>query len=319
VAAEWYEFSKKVLAGGVAVSFLTFLAVVFIPFLGAVILIMAPLPVLYYSLKYGRKEGLIVFIASLSAVAVILKVTGSMAALPMLFTAGCMGMILSEVLKKSYSVETTILLPVIALLTIWSAFIFYESTVSGVNPRAIIGSSIEHNIQESIEFYGGLDVPEETINVIRDNIKQISGFFLNIFPAIALIIAAFAVWINVLSARELFQKRALWYPDFGDLSAWKAPEKLVWLFIAGGGTLLVPIEWVRFAGINFLIVCLFVYLLQGISIVSFFFRQKRIPRFFRAMFYFLIFAQQYFTILIVIAGLFDLWIDFRKYIKPVTD
>jgi uncharacterized protein YybS (DUF2232 family) len=303
---------------GVAVSSLIFLTVAFVPFLGSVILILSPLPILFYCTRNGRVRGLAILIVSLCVVAAILTFSDSMAGIPILAVSGCMGMIFSEILKKSYSIEVTILLPVVALLILWSSFIFYQSTVSGVTPLFLIEGYINSNIQESLRFYAKIDVPDETLNLVRENAKQIAGFFVNIFPALALVSVTFAVWLNILSGKELFRRTALSCPDFGDLSQWKAPEKLVWLLIAGGGTLLAPVEWIRFAGLNVLIVCLFVYLLHGLAIISFFFRTKNVPRLLRAFFYFLIFAQQYFTIVVVVAGLFDLWVDFRKYIRPVV-
>lgn len=276
----------------------------------------SPLPILYYYSKNGRVPGLAGLIITFFVVAVILNAYDAMANLPILCISGCLGMILSEVLKKNYTIEKTIFLPVIALLIMWSLFLLYQSAVSGVGPWRLIERYIEQIVQENIQFYAKLEVPEEHLNMIRDNSKQITGFFMHIFPALALTSILFTVWINILFGREIFRKNALWYPDFNDLSLWKAPEKLVWLLIAGGGMLLIPMEWVGFGGLNFLIVCLFLYFLQGLAIISFFFSRKHVPKLIRGFVYFLIFAQQYFTILIVATGLFDLWIDFRKYIRP---
>jgi uncharacterized protein YybS (DUF2232 family) len=304
---------------GVAISTLTFLSVAFVPFFGSIILLQSPLPILYYYSKNGRLQGSAVFIVSLIAVAVVLRSFDLTANLPILFVAGCLGIIISEVLKKSYSIEITILFPVVVLLIVWSSFVLYESTRSGLSPWNLIRSYVDFNIQDNIQLYAKLDVPDETLGLIRDNARQIADFFMNIFPSIALISATFAVWINILSGREIFRKNSLSYPDFGDLSCWKSPDKMVWLLIASGGMLLIPVEWIRFSGLNLLIACLFIYLLQGLAIVSFFFRRKNVPRLLRMMFYFFIFAQQYFSIVIVAAGLFDLWVDFRKYVKPATD
>ena len=108
-------------------------------------------------------------------------------------------------------------------------------------------------------------------------------------------------------------------PDFGDLTRWKAPEKIVWLLIAAGGTLLIPQALVKFIGLNILIICLFIYLAEGISIIGFFLKVKKVPILFRVMLYFLILVQQYLLLLIVALGLFDLWADFRKFIRPAAD
>ena len=264
-------------------------------------------------------QGFMILIISSSVVAFILISYDSIASFPILFLSGCLGIILSEILKQGYSIEKTVMYPVVALIVIWSSFILYQSTISGVSPWLVIENYIDSNIRDNIQLYAKLDVPEEQLNLIRDNANQIAAFFMNIFPALALIGATFTVWTNLLLGREILRKNKSLYPDFGDPSCWKAPEKLVWLLIASGGMLLIPVEWIKFTGLNLLIVCLFVYLLQGLAIVGFFFQSRNVPRLFRMMFYFLIFAQQYITILIVATGLFDLWINFRKRIRPATD
>ncbi len=64
----------------------------------------------------------------------------------------------------------------------------------------------------------------------------------------------------------------------------------------------------------FLVIC-FIYLLQGLAIVSFFFQIKNVPNFFRFLFYFLIAVQQILMIPIAAIGLFDIWVDFRKFFQ----
>jgi uncharacterized protein YybS (DUF2232 family) len=83
--------------------------------------------------------------------------------------------------------------------------------------------------------------------------------------------------------------------------------------------LLIPVEWARILGLNLLLICLFVYLLQGLSIIGFLFKTKNVHRLFRIPCYFLIFAQQYIILLVIAVGVIDLWVDFRKFIKPIMD
>jgi len=313
-----FEDIRDLLAGIVIVS-ITFLSVICIPFFGSFILILSPLPILYHYLKHGMIHGLIVFIVSLCMVAIILNSYHQTANLHLLFISGALGIALSEVLKKNYPIELTILFPVVMLLLIWSSFILYETFSSGISPWRLIEEYIDSNIQDNIKFYSRLELPDETLSLLKENAKQITSFFVNVFPAIGLISATFVVWINLLFSRDIFQKRSLAYSNFGDLSLWKAPEKLVWLFITSGTMIFIPVEWIRFPSLNIFIVIIFIYLLHGLAISSFFFKRRNIARPFRIIFYLLIFTQQYFTIFVIAAGLFDLWIDFRKYIAPVAD
>jgi len=315
---EGSAFSKSVFLTGIAVSTLIFLAASLIPLAGAILLILTPLPIIYYCFKAGRLQGFAIFFISLALVAAVLTISGSVANLPFLFLTGFLGLFVSEVLSRSYSIEKTVIYPVAAVLALWCSFIVYYSISAGEDPWRLVEAYIATNIQETIRFYSQLDIPTEQIDILKDNVKQITEFFANIFPALVLVGAAFVVWVNILAARELFQRSGMWNPELGDLSRWKTPDKLIWLLIAAGGALLAPVTWVNVIGLNATIVCLFAYLLQGLSIVSFLFKTKNVHRTFRIFCYVLIFAQQYVLLFLAAVGVFDLWVDFRRFIKPVT-
>jgi uncharacterized protein YybS (DUF2232 family) len=313
------EFFSSNFFTGIAISSLAFLAASLIPVIGTFFFILTPLPILYYYSKIGRIEGLMVFVVSLSVVAVILTISGFAASIPLLFISGSLGVILSEIFRKNYSVEITTILPVMVLLILWLSFILFQSLSLGKQPWILVEDYIGSNIQESIQFYAQLDIPVEQIDFAKNNIKQITNFFTNIFPALIIVSASFTVWINILAAREIFQKNRMWYPDFGDLARWKAPEGLIWILIATGVMLLIPVEWARIVGLNLLLICLFLYLLQGLSIIGFLFKNKNVHRLFRIPCYILMFAQQYIILLVIALGVIDLWVDFRKFIKPITE
>jgi uncharacterized protein YybS (DUF2232 family) len=311
-------FFKSNFFTDIAVSSLAFLAASLIPLLGAFFFILTPLPIIYYYSKTGRIQGFAIFLISLFLVASVLTFSGSIANLPFLFITGFLGLFLSEIFRRNYSIERTVVYPVTAILMLWCSFIVLQSLSAGEEPWHLVEDYIGRNIQESIQFYAQLDIPAEQIDLLKDNFKQITNFLANIFPSLVLVSASFIVWLNILAAREIFQRTGMWYPDFGDLSRWKAPEGLIWLLIAAGGMLLVPVSLARIVSLNLVIVCLFAYLLQGLSIISFLFKTKNVHRSFRILCYFLIFVQQYIILLLVAVGVFDLWVDFRKFIKPVT-
>jgi uncharacterized protein YybS (DUF2232 family) len=304
---------------GIILSSSFFLAASLIPIAGSVFFILTPLPILYYYTKTGRIQGWGIFIISLTLVALFLTFSSSMTSLPFLFISGLLGIILSEILHKNYSIERTILYPVTVLIVLWLTVIISLSITIGRQPWHLIEDYIGRNIQESIDFYTHLDIPAEQIAQIKDNFNEITIFFTHIFPALFLVSVLFTVWINTLAAKDIFYKNGLTYPDFGNLARWKAPEGLIWILIISGVMLLVPAEWVKFLGLNMLIVCLFVYLLQGLSIISFIFKTKNVHRLFRILCYFFIFTLQYIILVVITVGVVDLWVDFRKFVKPIPD
>jgi uncharacterized protein YybS (DUF2232 family) len=304
---------------GITVLSLTLLIVALIPFVGPVVIIMTPLPIIYFTFRLGRVRGLAALAFAFLIVSGILGLLGHRANLAVLLMIGFTGVTLSEVLKRRFSIEKTFLIASLAVFSCGVGFVLYSAFLSGAAPWRIVELYIAGIIAENLKLYEQLNISADQISLIRENAPQITGFFVAIFPALALSGAVLTVWLNVLAARVLLRRHAEEFPDFGDLSLWKAPEWLVWLLIASGGMMLAPIEVLGSVGMNILIVCCLIYLFQGLAIVDFFFKRKRIPVLLRWLFYILIAVQQYIVILVIAFGLFDIWVDFRKRIAGIKD
>jgi len=304
---------------GIAILSLTLLVVVLIPFLGPVAIIMTPLPILYFCFRLGRIRGLAALIIAFLVVSSILSILGRPATISVLMMIGLTGVILAEVLQRRYSIEKTFVLASLVLFFSGAGFILYYARQTGTEPWRLVEMYIAGIINENLKLYAQMNISEDQIKVIRENTAEITQFFAGIFPALALSGAMFMVWLNVLAGRSLLRRHAVGFPEFGDLTLWKAPEKLVWLLIASGMMALAPLDLLETVGINLLIICCLVYLFQGLAITGFFFRRKKVPVIFRWLFYMLIVVQQYMVILVIAFGLFDIWIDFRKRIAGITD
>ncbi|MBE0556504.1 MAG: YybS family protein [Proteobacteria bacterium] len=304
---------------GIAVLSLTLLIVALIPFVGPVVIVMTPLPIIFFFSRLGRARGLAALAVAFIIVSGLLSLLGHRANIAVLSMIGFTGVMLSEVLQRRYSIEKTFIIASLALFFCGVGFVLYAALLSGTPPWRIVELYIGGIITENLRLYEQLDISADQIALVRENAQQIAGFFTVIFPALALSGAVLTVWLNVLSARSLLRRHAEEFPDFGDLSLWKAPDRLVWLLIAAGGMMLVPIDVVDSVGLNILIVCCLIYLLQGLAIVGFFFKRKRVPLLFRWLFYMLIAVQQYMVILVIAFGLFDIWVDFRKRIAGIKD
>jgi uncharacterized protein YybS (DUF2232 family) len=304
--------------GGVILTF-TFLFVALIPFFGPIVVILTPLPILYYCSRLGRRNGLVLLTLSLLATYGILGLLEHGTNLPALSMIGFAGVLLSEVLKRHLSVEKTYLLASLALFCCGAGFVLYQAFLAGITPWRILELYVAGIVRENIKLYAQLNISEEQVRLIRESVPQITHLFTGIFPALALSGAVLTVWVNLLAGRLLFRRNGVAFPDFGDLATWKAPERLVWILIAAGGTVIVPLEGAAIVGMNLLILCGLIYLFQGLAIAAFFFRQKRVPLMFRWLFYALLLVQQYMLIIVIVFGLFDMWADFRKRIGGVKN
>ncbi|MFH1080166.1 MAG: DUF2232 domain-containing protein [Pseudomonadota bacterium] len=318
---EWGGFLNRVFVQGIAVSALSFLSVMLIPLAGAIVIVLTPLPVLFYYTKLGRFRGFAVFVVSLTLVLLILKLIHPDIMLPLLILmlVGGTGIMLAELLRRPWPVERTLLVSVAVLLACGGCLLLLHGYQTGQPPLRFIEDYILSSIGENIKLYEQMDISSEHLTFIKDHAGPTAALLARIFPAMFLVGASLFIWLNILAARRLFQKHGLHYPEFGDLTRWKAPEKMVWLLIGAGGMILVEAGVVKYTGLNLLIICLFIYLCAGLSVIGYFFKVKRIPVFFKVLFYALILIQQYLLLLVMALGLFDLWADFRKLIKPAQD
>ncbi|MGV8079604.1 MAG: YybS family protein [Syntrophales bacterium] len=286
----------------------------FLPFAGAFLIPLTPLPVLYYYLQRGRAQGLIILVLSWGVVFGALMLADLAASMPLFLLAGLAGVILGELLRRDLSLEKVVLYPVVVFFSAGCLVLLAHGLLADKAPFAVLEAYVATGIQDNLRIYGMLGLPPEQIREIREQLPELIRFFSSVVPAFVIVMATFVLWFNVLAGGFFIRQRGGTYPDFGDLTLWKAPERTVWFLIAAGGCMLVPAEPVRQIGLNVLILCLFAYLFQGLAITACFFKRKRIPPFFRYLFYGLVFAQQYVALTLAILGLVDLWVDIRKYI-----
>lgn len=290
-----------------------------VPPLGVGAIPFTPLLVIYCYAKHGRKKGLAIVVASLSLAFVSLAILGAFAGLPLIATLALAGVVIAECLQKKYAIEKTVLHAVAALFLLGAALISYQAFIMSETPWQLVQTHLARHLKLSVDFYGSLPIAKEQAELVKGNIPAIAAALTMIFPALCLVALMFMVWVNLLVARPLLHRYSLPGPDFGDLSAWKAPDKMVWYLIGAGVMILMSNGGTEIIGWNMLVVICAVYMFAGLAIVSYFLKKSPFPAAFRYLIYFLIFAQQIVTLLVAAAGLFDLWVDFRKLNKTTGD
>jgi uncharacterized protein YybS (DUF2232 family) len=304
---------------GIAVLTLTLLAVTLIPLIGPIAVIMTPLPILYFYFRLGNAQGLTALVIAALFASGILNLLGRPARISAFIIIGITGVMLSETLKRRYSIEKTFVVASLMLFLCGIGFVLYHAAQAGVAPWKVVEMTIETTIKDNLALYAQMNISEDQMTMLRENTGEITRFFTELFPGMTLCGAILTVLLNVLAGRALLRTGPGGFPDFGDLTLWKAPEKFVWLLILSGALTLAPLEILDTIGINVLIVCCLIYLFQGLAIAAFFFKQKQVPLIFRALFYTLIAVQQYMIVFIIAIGLSDLWIDFRKRMTRIKD
>jgi len=300
----------KDIVTGVLITSLIFCVSVFIPIIGFVAALFIPLPVLFYRLKLGRINGLIIaVVASLIMMALI----GGLS-IDVIFFAGLLliGFILGELFELNLSIEQTTLIASGSVVLSGLISLIVSSVLTGEGVFTVVSDYVAKNLELTLALYQSMGMSQENIQLISQSLDKIHQVLVTIIPALVSASTLFVTWISILLARPVLTSRSLVYPDFGPLKLWKAPEYLVWAVIGCGLSLFLPLSALKIIGLNGLLILLMVYFFQGIAIVSFYFDKKRLPRFVRVFLYTLIGLQQLILLAVIGLGFFDLWINFRR-------
>ena len=96
---------------------------------------------------------------------------------------------------------------------------------------------------------------------------------------------------------------------------WATPEWLIWVLLVTGFGLFIPITAMRTIALNCFVCVAAVYFCQGLAIMAFYFRLLAMPSLARGLVYTITVVQPILAMMACVAGVFDLWIDFRR-LKP---
>jgi uncharacterized protein YybS (DUF2232 family) len=303
----------KKIASGVGFTCLIFAATLYIPIIGFISIVVIPLPISYYRYKLGRAAG--GAILALSGIVMSVMAEGLSFDLALFVLLLVLGFVLGEMLEEGASVEKTVLYPCLSVIGASVALGLLYSAFSQTALTSLVNLYVKQNLDLTLELYRQMSMPEETLQALSRSLETIQYVLVRIIPGLAVMSALFVTWVNLLMTRSLVRFRGLKTLDFGSLTRWKSPEILVWVVIAGGVLLLIPIKSLKIIGLNIVISLIMIYFIQGISIVSFYFDKRKFPRILRWVLYGLIGVQQLFSLLVIGLGFFDLWIDFRKINK----
>ena len=303
----------KDIVTGVLITSLIFLISVFIPIIGFVAALFIPLPILFYRLRLGRINGLVIpVIASLFMVVFIGGIS-----LDILFFAGLLliGFILGELFELNLSIEKTTLYASGSVVLSGLIGLIISSMLTGEGVFTIVSNYVAKNLELTLVLYQSMGMSEENVQLISQSLDKIQHVLVTIIPALVSTSTLFVAWISILLAKPVLISRSLHYPDFGPLNLWMAPDYLVWVVIGCGLAVFLPIPVIKVIGLNGLLILMTVYFFQGIAIVSYYFNKKRFPKILRIFLYTLMALQQLILLAVIGLGFFDLWINFRRLDK----
>ena len=295
--------------GGAA--FLLF-ASAWIPFIGPFFSLLTPLPFLCYSTRLGLRQGIKLAAIAVFAIGLFANLMGQPQVIIFVIEFSIIGMGLSELFRRELALGQTLLLATVFMLLLGLGLLFFIGLSKNMGPIEMILAYMAEHLNATIAAYKDVSVEGTDVRTLETYAKAFMLVISKIYPSLMIIGTGFALWLNIVIAKPLFRLWKLKYPRFGPMDRWQSPEWLVWGTIISGFALFLSSGSIEFVAINALIVILAIYLFHGLSIVLFFLNKYKVPTWIRVGAYVLIMVQQLFFVVLVLAGLFDQWADFRR-------
>jgi uncharacterized protein YybS (DUF2232 family) len=289
-----------------------FLAGAMIPGLGGALMVFAPAPLLGYAA--GFPSALLRISLTIAVSTALVGVGGGPAlAAGYLVSFGLAAGMICFLLGRRQRFESIVLITTTVMLVtgMFVALLFAGS------PAALV--RITHNqlvagMMRGQDFYKAVGIDA---TLTPDTQTYIVNTVMKLTPALIALLAAMMVLLNLgVFWRWGGKEQRLGYTLFGDLACWSTPEWLIWALLAAGFGWFVPLSRVATIALNCFICILTVYFCQGLAIMAFYFRQLRMPVVARGLIYFVTLAQPVLMATVGAAGVFDLWVDFRRLKRP---
>ena len=275
-------------------------------------MVFAPTPLLTYAVGFPYALSRTSVAIAISAVLVAV-VGGITAAISYSATFGLAAALMCYMLERRQPFEVIVLSTTMLVLLAGAvaALTFAGSPVALVrmaHNQLVVGMMRGEGLYQTL----GLDVAiaPHTRAYIVDTVMRLT-------PALVALLCALTVLLNLmLFWRWGGREQRLGYTLFGDLARWSAPEWLVWPLLVSGFAWFLPIVAIANIAVNCFLIIVGIYFCQGLAIMAFYFRQLRMPAAARGLIYFVTLAQPVLMAVVGAAGIFDLWVDFRRLKKP---
>ena len=301
------DMTLDLIKGGV-LTLALFLAYVTFPVIGLLPGIFVPLPAIYFYLKRGMVTGVTIFTITV----VVLAAMGE-GSVPLLYIcqAGIISLLIpyfylqgkgtARSIAYSVGIVSLLIASIAAVFGIWS----------GVDLQATLLSGIRTSTDQAVAIYSKQGLKKEELDLLTSGMRQAGELIARVFPALLVISLGCIAVLNMSVFFRLAAKYLPRLPQPESFLGFRNPEPLVWVLIAAGFAMLLPQPETQRVSLNVLLLCTFVYFLQGLAIVLAFFRRSATPPLARGIFWLVLMFQPYLAAAIAVLGIFDIWGDFR--------
>jgi uncharacterized protein YybS (DUF2232 family) len=194
----------------------------------------------------------------------------------------------------------------------WGLVLAFFTWGNDVSPYKQLVTALDLGISEALTYYRDSEaVTTETLAMLETTLRQMKVIVPLIMPAVLGSLVLLVTWFTMILGNTLMIRQNGSTP-WSNYGIWQLPEKMVWLAICMGLLALLPTSGLRVVALNALILLSVVYCFQGLAIAVFYMNKWNVPILMRSFFYVIMIIQTFGTIILLVFGIADVWLDLRK-------
>lgn len=295
-----------------AVSLLLSLAPWLVPLVGIAASVAAPAPVIWQYRQSGANAGrLSLALAILGAVLIstLLDVGGGWFYY-LFYAALALG--LGESLVRRLPETWALGLGAAAAVAVLLVVALGGSLMGGQDLATAWKAYWSAEVNNALGLYGGqTELDAVRVEEVRQVLISTGRWLYHLAPGMLAAGALLMAWANLLLVRIIAARRDPQAPR-QSLALWAAPEPLVWVLILAGAVMWASDGLLFWVGVNVAVVLGVVYFFQGMAVMAYWLEKKNAPKLLRYGLYLLIAVEAFLAVGVALAGLFDLWFNFRR-------
>lgn len=311
---------RPMVEGGIlsAVAILFALISVYIPFIGAFINLIWPVPIILLGVRHGYKWSMMATAVAGILIAILVH---PLHAVAVAIGFGMTGIALGHCFRKHLSPVYTVLFGSIASLAAKIIVLSISAAVLGINPLADHTAAMAKAVDQAINVYRGFGMKEADLNQLAENMKGMLELMKLILPAGFALASVVDTYLNFLVARAVLRKLGQQYASFPEFRTWRFSSSLLYAFVSSMLMLYWgksrEIEMLATAGINLQVVSSLLLVVQGLAVAMFYAKKRDVPRIITSIFILMVFTNNFIMQIVVFIGAFDIVFDFRKLRRPL--
>ena len=279
--------------------------------------LLGPFPIAILSVKYPWRH--VLWLIALQAG--ILLIIGALPSMLLLAQYSIVGLTLGTAMQLGYTASRTISWSIALPIGIGSVVLLMLSAMAQQTPHAYLIAMFEEMadaLYRQLLEMDGLRNEE----ALATALEALPRTMVAVLPAVIALNFLFPNVLNYLLARRYLRhlKPPISFVPT-DIADWRATDYLVWVFLGSGVALFLPSPTLNYIGLNLFLVTLAIYFIQGLAIALFWGRRVPLPPvacWLLAVVAFLL-AAPFCVLACITAGLFDLWVDFRRQRRQLPD